>query len=87
MRRNKIVLCESFCEFGYREFPGMFCDESGGWKRFRPLFLRNGNMEKICQRNRQISGLQEAVGFWIVLEVYCAQGDFQGLAVQIEGGA
>lgn len=50
-------------------------------------FLRNRNMEKICRRNRQISGLQEAVGFWVVLEVYCAQGDFQGFAVQVEGGA
>lgn len=43
--------------------------------------------KKICRRNRQISGLQEAVGFWVVLEVYCAQGDFQGFAVQAEGGA
>ena len=27
------------------------------------------------------------MGFWVVLEVYCAQGDFQGFAVQVEGGA
>ena len=32
-------------------------------------------------------GVTGSCWFWVILEVYCAQGDFQSFAVQVEGGA